>query len=112
MRESRVRWQPQLATRCERRVKVLLGVGSCTSAVWSGGGLRLRVKSITPADVSIDGSDEPRGEFNDDFELIELPSGTHHVEIEAEDYEPQAFDDITREFEVVTRAVKLKRVRP
>lgn len=100
------------ATTCKRRVKVMLGVGSCMSGVWSGGGLRLRVKSTTPADVSIDGSYEPRGEFNDDFELSELPPGTHHVEIEAEDYEPLAFDVITREFEVVTRTVTLKRARP
>jgi Carboxypeptidase regulatory-like domain len=98
------------ATTCRRRVHVTLGVGSCMSGVWSGGGLRLRVKSTTPADVSVDGGYQPRGEFNGDFELIALGPGTHHVEIEAVDYEPLSFDVTTREFDPVTRAVTLKRV--
>lgn len=90
----------------------MLGVGSCMSGVWSGGGLRLRVNSKEPADVTIDGSYYgPRGGFNDDFELVELPAGTHHVEIEAIDHEPTPFDVTTREFEVVTRRVTLK-LRP
>jgi hypothetical protein len=98
------------ASRCTRRVQVMLGVGSCISSVWSGGGLRLRVNSKEPADVTIDGGYEgPRGGFNGDFELVGLRAGTHRVEIEAVDYEPMSFDVITRDFEVVKRTVTLKR---
>jgi hypothetical protein len=101
------------ASTCTHPVEVMLGVGSCTSSVWSGGGLRLRVNAKEPADVTIDGGYEgPRGGFNDDFELVELPAGTHHVEIEAVDYQSTSFDVTTRDFEVVTRTVTLKRIRP
>lgn len=99
------------ATRCQRQVEVALGVRSCSSNIWTGGGLRLRVKSSTPAVVSVDGSYEPPDEFNGDFELIALDPGKHRVEIEAEDYEPISFDVTTREFEPVTRTITLKRVK-
>jgi hypothetical protein len=98
------------ATRCTRRVQVMLGVGSCMSSVWSGGGLRLRVNAKEPADVTIDGSYYgPRGGFNGDFDFVGLSAGTHHIEIDAVDHESASFDVTTREFTVVKRTVTLKR---
>ena len=101
--------QPPL---CRRRVTIEFGTHACDSNIRTGGGLRLRVKSSTPASVKVDRNYWTPGDFNEAVQLIELVPGTHHVEIDAEDHEPLSFDVTTREFEVVTRTVTLKRVRP
>jgi hypothetical protein len=63
--------------------------------------------------VIVDGEEEgDAGDFNTDYELIELPPGAYHIEVDAPGNAPYTFDVRIGDYGVVTRRVRLRALKP